>query len=58
MPCRHTAIIAKLEATAAVMFNIQIAVECFLCGSEKIITEFAIIVERISPKIRIFNVSL
>jgi hypothetical protein len=40
------------------MFNIQIAVECFLCGSEKIIKEFAIIAERISPKIRIFNVSL
>jgi hypothetical protein len=40
------------------MFNIQIAVECFLCGSEKTITEFAITAERIIPKIRIFNVSL
>ena len=50
--------IAKLEATAPVMFNIQRDVECFLCGSEKTITEFAIIAETISPKIRIFNVSL
>ncbi len=58
MPCRHTAIIAKLEATAAVMFNIQIAVECFLCGSEKIIKEFAIIAETIIPRIRNFKVNL
>ena len=58
MPCLHTAITAKLVAIAPVMFNIQIAVECFLCGSEKTITEFAITAERISPKIRIFNVSL
>jgi hypothetical protein len=40
------------------MFNIQRAVECLLCVSEKIITEFAIIAEKISIKIKIFNVDL
>jgi hypothetical protein len=40
------------------MFHIQRDVECFLCPSEKIIKEFAIIAETISPKIRIFNVNL
>jgi hypothetical protein len=49
---------AKLEAIAPVMFNIQRDVECLLWASEKIITEFAVIVEMISPKIRIFNVGL
>jgi hypothetical protein len=58
MPCRDTAMIAKLEATAPVMFNIQRDVECFLCASEKIIIEFAIIAETIIPKIRNFNASL
>jgi hypothetical protein len=58
MPCRHTAIIANVEATAPVMFNIQRDVECFLGPSEKIIKEFAIIAETTSPKIRIFNVNL
>jgi hypothetical protein len=33
-------------------------VECFLCPSEKIIKEFAIIADTIIPKIRIFNVNL
>ena len=50
--------IAKLEAIAPVMFNTQRDVECFLCASEKIIIEFAIIAETIIPKIRIFNASL
>jgi hypothetical protein len=49
---------AKLDAMAPVMFNIQRDVECFLCASEKIIMEFAIIAETISPKIRMFNVNL
>ena len=47
--------IAKLEAIAPVMFNIQRDVECFLCASEKIIIEFAMSAEIIIPKIRIFN---
>ena len=49
---------AKVEAITPVMFNTQRDVECFLCPSEKIITEFAIIAETISPEIRIFNVNL
>jgi hypothetical protein len=49
---------AKLEAIAPVMLSIQIAVEYFLCTSEKIIIEFAIIAETIIPKIRILNVDL
>jgi hypothetical protein len=58
MPCRRTAIIAKDEATAPVMFSIQRDVECFLCVSAARIIEFAIIAETIIPKIRIFNVNL
>jgi hypothetical protein len=41
-----------------VMFNIHRDVECFLCESEKIIAEFAIIAEKIIPKIRSFSVAL
>jgi hypothetical protein len=49
---------AKLVAVAPVIFNIQRAVECFLCAGEKTIIEFAIIAEVVNAKIRIFNVSL
>ena len=49
---------AKLEAIDPAMFNIKRDVECLSCAFEKIIKEFAIIAEKIIPKIRIFNVNL
>jgi hypothetical protein len=49
---------AKLEAIDPAMVNNESDVKCLLCGSEKIIKEFAIIAETIIPKIRIFNVDL
>jgi hypothetical protein len=40
------------------VFNTKRDVECFLCSSEKIIKEFAIIAETIIPRIRNFKVNL
>ena len=58
IPCRHTAIIAKLEAMAPVMFNTQRDEECFSWTSDKIITEFATIAETTMLRIRNFKVGL
>ncbi|CAN5225912.1 hypothetical protein BH18THE2_BH18THE2_19510 [soil metagenome] len=42
----------------ATIFNIQRAVECFLCGSDKIIIEFAIRVEIMIPNTKAAKVGL
>jgi hypothetical protein len=48
----------RLEAIAAVIFRVQRDLEYLLCESERIIIEFAIIVEAMIDKTRIFSANL
>ena len=50
--------IHKIEAVAAVMFNVQRETECLLCSSENITITFAMIIDMIIEKIKYFSVNL